>query len=57
MPDRDPTVVVFDRSPLKLFSLRFSKKSVQAPSRGSSKITQRTLFKSFAFNICLLITA
>jgi len=50
-------VVAFDRSPFKLFSLRFSKKSVQAPSCRRSKTTQRTLFMSFAFNNCLQITA
>jgi hypothetical protein len=50
-------VVAFDRSPFKLFSLRFSKKSVQAPSCRRPKTTQRTLFMSFAFKNCLQITA
>jgi hypothetical protein len=36
-------VVAFDRSPFKLFSLRFSTKSVQAPSCERPKTTQRTL--------------
>ncbi len=42
------TVVAFDRSPFKLFSLWFSYKSMQAPS----VTTQRTLFLSFAINNC-----
>ncbi len=45
-------VVAFDRSPLKIFSLRFSTKSVQAPSCERPKTTQRTLFLSFANNNC-----
>jgi hypothetical protein len=40
-----------------LISLIFSNKSVQAPSCGRPKTTQRTLFLSFAFNNCLQITA
>jgi hypothetical protein len=50
-------VVVFDRSPFKLFTLRFSNKSVQAPSSERPKTTQRTLFLSFVINNCLQITA
>ena len=40
-------VVTFDRSPFKVFSLRFSRNSVQAPSCKRPKTTQRTLFLSF----------
>jgi hypothetical protein len=40
-------VVAFDRSHFKLFSLRFSNKSVQAPSCERHKTTQRNLFLSF----------
>jgi hypothetical protein len=47
-------VVAFGRFPFKVFSLRFSKKSVQAPSYWRQKTT---LFMSFAFNNCLQITA
>jgi hypothetical protein len=50
-------VVAFDRSPFKLFTLRFSDKSVQAPSSERPKTTQRTLFLSFEINYCLQITA
>jgi hypothetical protein len=49
-------VVTFDRSPFKVFSLRFSKKSVQAPSCKRTKTTQRTLFLSFEMNNCFPIT-
>ncbi len=35
-------VAAFDRSPFKLFSLRFSAKSVQAPSCERPETTQRT---------------
>ncbi len=48
-------VKAFDRSPLKLFTLRFSSKSVQAPSCVKPKITERTLFLSFEINNCLPI--
>ncbi len=44
-------VVAFDRSPFKVFSLRFSKKSVQAPSCERPKTTQRTLFLFLSFEI------
>jgi hypothetical protein len=50
-------VVAFDRSPFKLISLRFSNKSVQAPSCGRPKTTQRTMFLSFEINNCLQIMA
>jgi hypothetical protein len=43
-------VVAFDKSPFKLFTLRFSTKSVQAPSCKRPKTTQRTLFLSFEIN-------
>jgi hypothetical protein len=43
-------VVAFDKSPFKLFSLRFSKKSVQALFCERHKTTQRTLFLLFANN-------
>jgi hypothetical protein len=43
-------VVTFDRSPFKVFSLRFSRNSVQAPSCKRPKTTQRTLFLSFEIN-------
>ncbi len=45
--------VAFDRSPLKLFTLWFSSKSVQAPSCKKHKTTRRTLFLSFEINNCL----
>jgi hypothetical protein len=40
-------VISFDRSPFKLFSRKFSKESVQAPSCERHKTTQRTLCKQF----------
>jgi hypothetical protein len=43
-------VVAFDKSPFKLFTLRFSTKSVQAPSCKRPKTTQRPLFLSFEIN-------
>ena len=43
-------VELFDRSPFKLFSLKFSNKSVQAPSCEGPKTTPRTLFLLFANN-------
>jgi hypothetical protein len=49
--------VAFDRSPFKVFSLRFSKKSVQAPSCKRPKTTQQTLFLSFEINNWFPITA
>jgi hypothetical protein len=44
------SVVSFDRSPFKLFSLKFSKRLVQAPSCERNKTAPRTLFVSFANN-------
>ncbi len=49
-------VVVFDKSPFKLFTLRFSTKSVQAPSCKRPKTTQRTRFLSFEINNWFPIT-
>jgi hypothetical protein len=40
-------VEAFDRSPFKLFTLRFSNKSVQAPSCERPRTAQRTMFLSF----------
>jgi hypothetical protein len=40
-------VIAFDRSPFKLFMLRFSNKIVQASSCERPKTTQRNLFLSF----------
>ncbi len=45
------SVVSFDRSPYKLFSLKFSNRLVQAPSCERHKTAPRTLFVSFANNI------
>ncbi len=44
------SVVSFDRSPFKLFSLKFSNRLVQAPSCERHKTAPRTLFVSFANN-------
>ncbi len=41
-------LAAFDRSPFKLLSLKFSNKSVQAPSCERHKTAPRTLFLSFA---------
>ncbi len=46
------TMISFDRSPFKLFSLWFSNKSMQAPSSERPKTTLRTLFLWFAINNC-----
>jgi hypothetical protein len=46
----------FDRSPFRLFTLRFSNKSMQAPSCGRPRTAQRTLFLSFESNNCFPIT-
>ncbi len=43
-------MVAFDRSPFNLFMLRFSNKSVQAPSCERLRTAQRTLFLSFEIN-------
>jgi hypothetical protein len=48
--------VAFDRSPFKLFTQRFSNKSMQAPSCERPKTAQRTLFLSFESNNCFPIT-
>jgi hypothetical protein len=50
-------VVAFDRPPFKLFTLRFSNKSVQAPSCKRRRTAQRSLFLSFEINICFQISA
>ncbi len=50
-------VIAFDRSSFELFTLRFSTKSVKAPSSERPKTTQRTLFLSFEINNYLQITA
>ncbi len=50
-------LISFDRSPFKLFSLRFSNKSVKAPSRERPKTAQRTLFLLFANNNWIPISA
>ncbi len=50
-------LVSFDWPPFKLFSLRFSKESVQTPSCERPKTAQRTLFMSFEINNCFPITA
>jgi hypothetical protein len=49
-------VVTFDRSPFKLFTLRFSNKLVQAPSCERPRSAQRTLFMSFEINNCFQIS-
>jgi hypothetical protein len=49
-------VATFGRSPFKLFSLKFSAKSVKALSCERLKTTQRTLFLLFANNNCFPIT-
>ncbi len=48
-------VVAFYRYPFKLFTLRFSSKSLQAPSCERPKTIQQTLFLSFKINNCLPI--
>ncbi len=49
-------VVAFDRSLYKLFTLRFSNKSVQASSCVRLRTAQRTLFLSFEINNCFQIS-
>jgi hypothetical protein len=44
------SVVSFDRSPFKLFSLKFSNRLVQAPSCERHKTAPQTLFVLFANN-------
>ncbi len=46
------TVVSFDRSDFKLFTLKFPNKSVQSSSCERHKTAQRTLFLLFAINNC-----
>ena len=48
-------VVPFDKSPFKLFTLRFSNKLVQVPSCERPKTAPRTLCLSFANNNCFQI--
>jgi hypothetical protein len=50
-------VVAFDRSPFKIFTLRFSDKSVPAPSceRGLKQLSE-PCFLSFEINNCLAAT-
>ncbi len=48
-------VVAFDRPSFKLFTLRFSNRSVQAPSCERPRTAPRTLFLSFANNNCFQI--
>ncbi len=50
------SVVSFDRSPFKIFSLKFSNKLVQAPSCERHKTAPRTLFPLFANYNCCPIT-
>jgi hypothetical protein len=45
-------VISFNRSPFKLFSRKFSKESVKAPSCDRPRTAPRTLFVSFANNNC-----
>ncbi len=49
-------VILFYRSPFKLFSRKFSKESVQAPSFERPRTAPRTLFVSFAINNCFQIS-
>ncbi len=51
--ERGLTEVLFNRSRFKLFTLRFSNKSMQAPSCERPKTTQRSLFLVFEYNNCL----
>ncbi len=51
------SMLSFDSSPFKLFSVRFSNNSVQAPTCERPKTAQRTLFLLFANNNCFQITA
>jgi hypothetical protein len=50
------SLVSFDWSRFKLFTLKFSKESVQIPSCERPKTAQRTLFLSFEINNCYPIT-
>jgi hypothetical protein len=48
-------MVAFDKSPFKLFKLKFSNKSVQSSSFERPKTAQRILFLLFANNNCFQI--
>jgi hypothetical protein len=50
-------LVSFDWSRCKLFTLKFSKESVQIPSCERPKTAQRTLFMSFDFNTVVPLTS
>ncbi len=50
------TMLLFDRSPFKLFTLKFSNKSIQSSSCERHKTTQRTLFLLFESNSWFPIT-
>jgi hypothetical protein len=50
------SVVSFEKSPFKLFSLKFSNKLVQAPSCERHKTAPRTLFLLFANYNCFPTT-
>jgi hypothetical protein len=50
-------VVAFDRSPFKLSMLRFSNKSVQAPSCERHRTAHRSMFLSFEINNFFQISA
>jgi hypothetical protein len=50
------TVILSDRSRFQLFTLKFSKKSVQSSSCERPRTAQRTMFLLFANNNCLPIT-
>jgi hypothetical protein len=50
-------VAEFDRSPFKLFTLKFSNKSVQSSSCERLKTAQRIMFLLFSNNNCYPINA
>jgi hypothetical protein len=49
-------VIAFDKSPFKLFTLKFLTKSLKALSCKRPKTIQRTLFLSFEINNCFPLT-
>jgi hypothetical protein len=49
-------VIAFDKSPFKVFRLKFSNESIQASSCERTKTAQRILFLLFANNNCFPIT-
>ncbi len=51
------TKISINRYPFKLFPLKFSSKSMQAPSCKRPITSQRTLFHSFEIDNCFQITA